>query len=320
MFEWFWKLWNDGGNVEDHNSFNRYNIPVMDKHKSHLIKWSTFECMNYNFNYRYVINQNNIKCFNIIDFFKGLNVNHDCVYDCDWNDNEIYHLNEIIFPKSNSDRSLESLGSLFATQKGIANILKKLQFENKIEVIMNLMRVHNVERDHLHDKIETVLKHVRNLNENSEKFLECHETFKTEVSTKFANFETRLNELNTKLNTIQTAEKIKNIVHQHVRDQVMFPRDITKHQRLAVFSERVDDHTRLAFVSGQESHFRKRKAQFEDDMEVLYDDVHPNPLLAIHCISENFYNKNYKVNKLGKRVINVNCDVNVAKNIVHEVV
>jgi hypothetical protein len=334
MFDWLWKWWlddngdNNNNNDDEENfndfeddqngyDFNMYKAPTLDKHPSHLLKWQTFKCVNYNFNYRYLMNQNNVKCYSIVDFFKGIMIKLDNIHDCDWNEEEIYHLNEIIFNKK-TEKTMNTLGSLFTTQKGLVNILKGLHFAHKIEVVLSLMNDY-VQPDDLRDKIENVLQNVRKLNMNSEKFIESHETFKNEVNMKFTHFDTRLNELSSKLNIMKSSEKLKTTIQQNQqRNRVIFPKDITKHQHLAVFSERVDDHTKLAFISGQETHFRKRKAQFENDMELLYNAVHPNPLLAIQCINENFYSKNYKVIKLGKRMIHVNCDVGVAKSIVNE--
>ncbi|ANF29773.1 38.7k protein [Catopsilia pomona nucleopolyhedrovirus] len=375
MLSWLWNWWwwsddycdaqsmnnndDDDDNVEDnilhknvngefnYEDYKKYSINVVDKQtSSHFIKWDTFKCgSKYNFNYRY-IDKNQEKYYNIIDFCKGLKIKHDDVLDCSWNDDEhVYYLDEIIFNKKRhgSDNiAPASLGSLFATQEGLRNVLIQFNFAHKNRVLWRIQTAADIyngidddnDNDYKHknlrDKIDSVLEHVQKLNANSEKFLQNHELFKNKVNDKFEQFEERLHELNVKLNTIQSAENVKMCLRNKsavasssspINTSVVFPRDTTKHQHLAVFSERNDDglNTTLAFVSGQEQHFRKRKLRYEDTMETLYDGVHPNPLLAIQCINEHLYDKNYKIKKLARRVIDVNCNFDAIKEIVQNV-
>ncbi|AKN81013.1 hypothetical protein [Lonomia obliqua multiple nucleopolyhedrovirus] len=345
MFNWFWKLWLwsssdtvEGGGIKNHN--NHYNNKF-----THIIKWKTFQCCTYKFDYKHVFNNKNVIFYNILDYLMGLKITREHISNVNWNDNEILHLNDVIFTSTNHNNNnnnrnkQDNLSSLYGSKQKLVGILQNLNFEHKNKVLLHIMGKKfgddDNKQDDIHDKIETVLQHVKKLNNNSEKFMLGHEMFKNEVHDKFKQFETRFQDLDAKLNVIQSAEELKHSLQQHYcnnncinnsdndndgKRRVMFPRDITKHQHLAVFSERINDHTKLAFVSGQEYHFRKRKLQYEEDgnMETLYDDVHPNPLLAIQCINENFYEKNYKINKLAKRLINVNCDSAVAKSIVNE--
>lgn len=302
----------------DYN-FNNYNA-------SNLILWQNFNCANYNFNYRYIFIKNVVKekCYNIMDYCKGLKIDYDDCLDCHKNVAEVYHLDDIICKHLNNFKRnfVELNGALFATKQGLIKILFKLNFDHKHEVLFSIKTENLVECDDMRDKIESVLKHVTRLNENSEKFIHNHDTFKNDVNHKFEQFEIRLNELDTKLNTLQSSEKLKTSLQQlnsKNKNCVTFPQDVTKHQHLAVFSESFNDRVKLAFVSGQEQHFRKRKLQYENNMETLYDDVHPNPLLAIQCITENFYNKKYKIKKLNKRQLDVNCNVDVVKEIVNQI-
>nr|BEV20870.1 hypothetical protein [Bombyx mori nucleopolyhedrovirus] len=330
MLSWLWNWWMwSGDNDDDDNDaaiaaedrfdpddYKKYHINVQQW--SHIVKWDSFKCNTHSFKYRYVHNDTNAKFYNVIDFCKGLEIAHDDILDCNWDSDQVYHLNEIIFHKQKSKRDLNSLGALFATKQGLLKILMRLNFDNKSNALLHLQT--EGERDDLRDKIESVLKHVKKLNTNSEKFMVTHETFKNDVGNRFEQFELRLNELDAKLNMLQSAEKLKTtIVTESKNGTVTFPRDITKHQHLAIFSERIDDRIKLAFVLGQERHFRKRKMRFEDDMEVLYDGVHPNPLLAIQCINEKLYDKHYKIRKIAKRVIDVDCTHNVVKEVIQEV-
>ncbi|USC25865.1 hypothetical protein [Palpita vitrealis nucleopolyhedrovirus] len=338
MLSWLWSWWINSicvddniSNVDDDehdinkfdvNDYRKYNI--IGQQYSHIIKWDSFKFSTHSFKYRYVHGDAYRfapanKFYNVIDFCKGLEIAFANVLECNWSIDEIYHLNKIIFNKPDvGERDVNSLGALFATKAGLVKFLMTLNFKDKTETLMHIQI--ESERDNLQDKIESVLKHVKQLNENSEKFIITHETFKDNVTHKFEQFELRLHELDAKLNVLQSAENLKTaIVDAENNKTVTYPRDVTKHQHLAVFSERVANGLKVAFVSGQERHFRKRKMQFEDNMDVLYEGVHPNPTMAIQCINEKLYDKRYKVRKLNKRTIDVNCTANIIKDVIQEV-
>ncbi|ABL75957.1 38.7 kDa protein [Maruca vitrata nucleopolyhedrovirus] len=322
MLSWLWNWWMRSGDSYDSIVDSRFNSDDYKKYHvnahqwSHIVKWDSFKCNTHSFKYKYVHSDSNTKHYNVIDFCKGLEIAHDDILDCNWDDDQVHHLNEIVLHVPKSKRDISSLGALFATKQGLLEILMRLNFANKSAALLHIQT--EGERDDLRDKIESVLKHVKKLNTNSENFMVTHETFKNEVGNRFEQFESRLHELDAKLNTLQSVETAV-VASENNYGRVTFPRDITKHQHLAVFSERINDHIKLAFVLGQERHFRKRKMRFEDDMEVLYDGVHPNPLMAIQCINEKLYDKNYKIRKIAKRVIDVDCTPNVVREVIQEV-
>ncbi|AGA16168.1 hypothetical protein [Thysanoplusia orichalcea nucleopolyhedrovirus] len=327
MMSWIWNWWmrssdDNNKNYQETNfnpeDYKKYNINAQQW--SHIVSWDSFKCNTHTFKFRYVCNNANEKYYNVTDFCKGLEIVHDDILDCDWDSDQVYHLNEIIFNKQKSKRDVNSLGALFATKRGLINILTQVNFANKSDVLLHIQT--EGERDDLRDKIESVLKHVKRLNANSEKFMVNHETFKNEATNRFEQFELRLHELDVKLNALQSAETVKTAVLEAAANKnntITFPRDITKHQHLAVFSERMDNRIKIAFVLGQQRHFRKRKMDYEDDMEMLFEGVHGNPLLAIHRITEKLYDRHYKIRKIAKRVIDVDCSPNVVKEVIQEV-
>jgi predicted DNA-binding protein YlxM (UPF0122 family) len=125
-----------------------------------------------------------------------------------------------------------------------------------------------------------------------------------------------------KLNLLEANEKKKIFLRNRHERIVRLPHDTSKHPRLAVYSESVDENTtKIAFVTGQTQNFRKRKLPFDEDdnMELVFDEVHGNPLLAIQCINEHFNNNNYNVQKRAKRMLQVDCEMDTAKKIVSQV-
>nr|AFS52014.1 DekiORF137 [Dendrolimus kikuchii nucleopolyhedrovirus] len=258
-------------------------------------------CSDYNFNYRYIVDNNNIKYFNVIDFCRGLKIKHDSCSVNDWD--QVRHINEILFNRR-TDRNVNLSGGHFATNQGLIGILQKQNFHDKRAVLSTIKTAAIRERLSELDATQCAFEKRFVCLESKLHTMECAQSkYKQQQQDRFESIECALQQL-----------QKRTVV------PVTFPRDTAKHQHLAVFSEALDDcNTRLAFVSGQMQHFRKRKMQYEDDMETVFDGVHPNPVLAIQCISEKFYDKNYKVRKLARRLIDVNCNASVAKEVIHEV-
>nr|WUR10859.1 38.7K [Calliteara abietis nucleopolyhedrovirus] len=126
-------------------------------------------------------------------------------------------------------------------------------------------------------------------------------------------------------------------------ETVKFPRDVSKHPRLAVFVRSVgnksvdnndnsvvdrvnnfehnnngdDQVVQLAFLSGQQRNFNVRKRPYRH-MEQLYDVVHPNPVMAIQCINEELRSRNYKFTKKRGRLFEVECDLATLKAFIDE--
>ncbi|AKC91631.1 ac13 [Lambdina fiscellaria nucleopolyhedrovirus] len=132
---------------------------------------------------------------------------------------------------------------------------------------------------------------------------------------------------------------INNEVNEMRYDTVKYPKDATKHPRLAVFVKSKNtpalsydnEHdkatlgnvatTDVAFLTGQNQHLKSNKRKYEAaDMELVYDAVHPNPLMAVLCFNEELELKNFKFSKKSKRFYNVECDVETMKSFINEII
>lgn len=312
MFNWISEWWAGADKQQhlvaeefDEQAYKQYTI---DRHAhSDLVRWDVFRCYPFVFKFRYVVDDSTGRCCSVVDFCKGLEISHDLLLECSFDRHHVKSLNELVLGVTRTDDN--SLGSLFATKHGLILILQQLPFVNKEDVLMAIKTDKGYDRDDTRDKIEAVLKHVKALTDNSDKFINAHKSFKQEVSARFGQFEQRLDALDTRISAL----------HANVQAApgVVFPRDVTKHPHLAVFMSVKDvGNTQIAFARGQEEHFRKRKLEFEDDMDVAFEGVHPNPTMAVHCIREEFVNSGYKIRRLSKKVMEVKCTMNVAKDII----
>ena len=114
MLSWLWNWWmwsgdNDNDAIAAEDRFNaddykKYHINAQQW--SHIVKWDSFKCNTHSFKYRYVHSDTNAKCYNVIDFCKGLEIAHDDILDCNWDGDQVYHLNEIVFHKQRSKRDI----------------------------------------------------------------------------------------------------------------------------------------------------------------------------------------------------------------------
>lgn len=312
MFGW-WGAADEQVDAEfDEQAYRRYAVD--QRAHSDLVRRDVFRCHPFVFKFRYVLDERAGRCCSVVDFCKGLKISHDLLQRCNFDRQHVRQLNELVLgaPPAQPD----FLGGLFATKHGLVQLLQRFSFANKNEVLLAVGANEDHDRDNLLDKIEAVLNHVKTLNTNSDKFVNAHKSFKLEVGARFEQFEQRLQTLDTKLNALQCAAPTR------TAPGVVFPRDVTKHPHLAVFMGRVENRgvTQIAFARGQEEHFRKRKLEFEEGMDVMFEGVHPNPLLAVHCIKEEFANGGHKIRRLPKKVIEVDCAVNVAKDIVKKAI
>ncbi|QED40641.1 38.7K [Chrysodeixis includens nucleopolyhedrovirus] len=101
-------------------------------------------------------------------------------------------------------------------------------------------------------------------------------------------------------------------------ETVKFPRDTSKHPRLAVFVKSTEDNcTEICFLAGQSARHKSLKRKY-DDMELVYDNVHPNPQLAILCLNEELDMKNLAYKKKNRRKLTVNCSLTTARSFINE--
>nr|ALR71208.1 hypothetical protein AGNV_147 [Anticarsia gemmatalis multiple nucleopolyhedrovirus] len=323
MFEWVFGWWGGSNGDEqqqqnfvefDEQAYKRYAVDR--RAHSDLVRWDVFRCHPFTFRFRYVVDDNNGRCCNVVDFCKGLEINHDLLLSCNLNRQHVFQLNQIVLGAPPTDFNADSLGSLFATKHGLIQLLQQLPFINKNDVLMAIETDKCYDHDDVRDKIETVLKHIKALNANSDKFISAHKSFKLEVNARFKQMEQRFENLDNRLNSIPHERTTSSIAIPGV----VFPRDVTKHEHLAVFMNRVDDGTQIAFARGQQEHFRKRKLKFEDTMDIMFEGVHPNPVMAVNRIKEELYGSGHKMKKLRNCVLEVKCTVDTAKDIVKKAI
>ncbi|ABF47463.1 38.7K protein [Clanis bilineata nucleopolyhedrovirus] len=101
-------------------------------------------------------------------------------------------------------------------------------------------------------------------------------------------------------------------------ETVKFPKDMSKHPRLSVFVKPLNENsTAVAFLSGQKRHNLLGKRKY-NNMELVYDSIHPNPQLAVHCINEELDSKQFEYHKRTRRLYHVQCGVDVVKSFINE--
>ncbi|BBD51507.1 38.7K [Samia ricini nucleopolyhedrovirus] len=306
MFDWVRGWWANGAVAFDARAYKRYAVDR--RAHSDLVRWDVFRCHPFTFEFRYVADDAG-RHFNLVDFCKGLQISHDLLPRCRWDCAR--HLNEIALGAPPTAFAIESAGSLFATKHGLVQFLQQLPFTNKEQVLLAIRA--DRERDDMREKIESVLKHVKTLSANSDKFINSHKSFKLAVNARFEHLEQRLQKLDVKLQAPSERDAAPGVV---------FPRDVTKHEHLAVFMSGVEERgsTQIAFARGQQEHFRKRKLQFEESMDVMFEGVHPSPVMAVNRIKEELFGSGHKVRRLSKHIVEVKCSVAAAKDIVKKAI
>ena len=103
---------------------------------------------------------------------------------------------------------------------------------------------------------------------------------------------------------------------------VRLPRNVSKHQHLAIFAKPTDEctaNTKVAYLYGQKRHFQNRKRKFQD-MELVYESVHPNPQMAIHVINEELEMKSFNCVKRARTVYEVDQELDTVKSFINEIV
>lgn len=100
-------------------------------------------------------------------------------------------------------------------------------------------------------------------------------------------------------------------------ESVRFPRDVTKHPRLTVYAKPDQEGTKLTFVAGQKTHTDRSKRKYRD-MELLYDSIHPNPQLAVHCLNEELESRDFNCKKRTKREYYLNCSMDTVRSFISE--
>ncbi|AWW14500.1 hypothetical protein KM620_gp140 [Hyposidra talaca nucleopolyhedrovirus] len=261
-------------------------------------------------------------------------------------------INQLMFTKSAAD------GIKCINRNGALQLLNNIEFRNKAEFIACLLETFNeLEHLHKpttslstssvnnDEKFNKVLEAIESIKCNNTLLMECNNTFKTQVLDKFGAFEQRfsqqIQQLHNKITQYENVEQLYTRLKEYHKTQedaslddslsflnkhhrqgdryetVRFPRNSSKFPRLAVYVKPDNEGTQMALIAGQQKNIQTRKRKYKD-MELIYDSVHPNPLLAVHCINEELDNKNYSYSKRGKRVFHIQSDVNTVKSFINE--
>ncbi|BAC67376.1 hypothetical protein AhnVgp125 [Adoxophyes honmai nucleopolyhedrovirus] len=223
---------------------------------------------------------------------------------------------------------------------GILEMLESVCFENKAVFVSKILEMFNeIEGNNNHNvnsnnvgketelNFEKLYKIIESLKHSNKSM---SQSLKTQVSDKFNMFETKLAQLDKKISSYENFASIFKQLQEHHKRlnnqscatilaknaiNVRMPRDENKHPRIAVFVQPAEAGTQIAFVSGQKRHVQKRKRNY-NGMELIYENVHPNPHMAVHCITEDFNTSNYEVTKKKAKLLHVKCNLDTVKSLI----
>ncbi|AIZ48577.1 38.7K protein [Agrotis segetum nucleopolyhedrovirus B] len=210
----------------------------------------------------------------------------------------------------------------------------------------------------IEDKLNKMLTAVDEIKQHNDELARTNENFKSQVIERFELFDRRISQLGDKIAKFENVDELYKRLREHHRtttapthlrhpsffsdgvvgddnndiigetgvisngdlsryETVRFPRDTSKHPRLSVFVKPSESGTQLAFVASQQRRHGALKRKY-NDMEMIYDSVHPNPQLAMQCINEELDMKNFDYRKQSRRTLHINCSVDTAKSLIHE--
>lgn len=204
------------------------------------------------------------------------------------------------------------------------------------------------------EKLTKVLAAVDGIKLHNDEMARIGENFKSQVIERFELFDRRIAELNEKMTVYDNVDELYKRLRDHHAstatthlrrrpsflsgtsessataaapsahhndlsryETVRFPRDTSKHPRLSVYVKPAENGTRVAFLASQQRRHATLKRKYTD-MEMIYDSVHPNPQLAMHCINEELDSKNFDYSKQSRRSLHINCSVDTVKSFIHE--
>jgi hypothetical protein len=253
-------------------------------------------------------------------------------------------VNQLLFNNDSQDCSVVCIN-----KHGVLQLLDCIDFTNKAEFTAWLFDNVFVELEGkfvpspIDEKLTKVLKAIDGLQQHNSEMALTNEQFKSQVIEKFDAFDRRVAELNDKMTMFENVDDLYRRLREHHRtldsprqmsflsssdddrrneecvrfDTVRFPRDTSKHPRLSVFVKPDDNGTQLAFVASQQRRHCALKRKYSD-MEMIYDNVHPNPELAMQCINEELDMKNFDYRKKSRRILHINCNLDTAKSFIQE--
>ncbi|ACI47384.1 38.7 kDa protein [Spodoptera litura nucleopolyhedrovirus II] len=263
-------------------------------------------------------------------------------------------INELVFNNSIN----ETDGLLCVNKHGVLQLIDHLDFKNKAEFTAWIIEEVYVELENkflpspLDDKLNKVLAAVDTIKQHNNEASRTNDQFKNQVIERFEWFNVQISELNKKMTMLNNVDELykrlqdyhkstttsrtrlsifstegnggsgggdDETLSSHTRyETVRFPRDTSKHPRLSVFVKPLEEGTtEIAFLASQQRRHNALKRKF-NDMEMVYDNIHPNPQLAMHCINEELDIKQFDYTKRSRRVIHVNSPVETVKSFINE--
>lgn len=256
-------------------------------------------------------------------------------------------VNQLVFNNQNDDGH----DSLICINKlGVLQLLDYLDFENKAEFIAWIIEDLFCQLEDkfipspLDLKITKVLNTVDYIKQHNDETVRTNDQFKSQVIERFECFNKQITELHNKISMYDNIEELYNRLQDHHGSRnflntssddddnnninnnnnmcryetVRFPRDASKHPRLTIFAKPSEDGTtQLSFLASQQRHHNSLKRKY-GDMEMIYDNIHPNPQMAMYCINEELDLKNFNYTKRSRRTIILNCSMDTAKSFISE--
>ncbi|AXS67791.1 38.7K [Cryptophlebia peltastica nucleopolyhedrovirus] len=234
-------------------------------------------------------------------------------------------VNELLPKQSSQISRVECIN-----KHGMLEALESISFKSKAQLVTKLLDMFAEleskstplsKMDHKFDVLLKAIQEVKNDNAN---------LFKIQLD-RCQDFERKITELDKKISLYENIDHLYERLRERHKatasDRHMFlddnnemtiklPKDVSKHPRIAVFMKPSQAGTKVAFVSGQKKYLQKGKRKFQD-MELVYDGVHPNPQMAVNCIAEELDFKNFDYIKKA-RLYYLNCNLETAKSFIKE--
>lgn len=264
-------------------------------------------------------------------------------------------INELVFNNINVDENNDSL--MCVNKHGVLQLLDHLDFKNKAEFTAWIIEEVFVELENkflpspVDEKLNKVLDAVDTIKQHNDQVSRTNTEFKDQVIERFEWFNAQISKLDNKITALNDVDELyKRLQDHHTKNNfkndrsifscssntittagaaaesdddnnaaryVRFPRNTSIRPRLSVFVKPVADGTELAFVTAQQRNHKALKRKY-NDMEMIYDSVHPNPQMAVHCINEELVNKRIRHLKFSRRQMHVYGSVDTVKSFINE--
>ncbi|AUF81656.1 ac13 [Malacosoma neustria nucleopolyhedrovirus] len=285
---------------------------------SYIFKTRQIDCGGFKFNIRYLCKEKQVWIV-LVDIVSGLN--------CElYTDTIVRDLQDHIKP----------LNLLLFSKIETVDKIKCIDRTGVIELIKRY-----VDRDNQHVVVKWFDRHVYNQSAvvDTTKVLMNLEKQNNILIEKLMGFENKIAELDKRITFHDNISSLYDSLCEYHKEKnlsssssflssgetnlvtVRLPRNVSKHQHLAIFAKPIDDcaNTKVAYLFGQKKHFQNRKRKFQD-MELVYESVHPNPQMAIHVINEELEMESFNCVKRARSVYEVDRKLDSFKSFINKIV